>query len=184
MVRGFLVNRFRGDPALFADGMELIAARTGWEALGLIPHFPDAARLPRVVTRLGKRGLSLARLGVRCALRWDRASTMCECELVVGVGGCAIDSFPCSCGKEGSLTRVASSRVVPARQQAAGERAPRCSTLVGMSRSEVAGRIHRVASDTPTLSPECQTHCHPDCRTGSKPHRTRFSGRRDIQGRS
>ncbi len=31
MVRGFLVNRFRGDPALFADGMELIAARTGWE---------------------------------------------------------------------------------------------------------------------------------------------------------
>ncbi|PIK72162.1 cobyric acid synthase, partial [Methylobacterium frigidaeris] len=46
MVRGFLVNRFRGDPALFADGMSLIAARTGWEALGLIPHFPDAARLP------------------------------------------------------------------------------------------------------------------------------------------
>ncbi|KMO37820.1 cobalamin biosynthesis protein CobQ [Methylobacterium tarhaniae] len=46
MVRGFLVNRFRGDPVLFADGMSLIAARTGWEALGLIPHFPEAARLP------------------------------------------------------------------------------------------------------------------------------------------
>ncbi|MFH6783558.1 MULTISPECIES: cobyric acid synthase [Methylobacterium] len=46
MVRGFLVNRFRGDPSLFSDGMGLIAARTGWEALGLIPHFPDAARLP------------------------------------------------------------------------------------------------------------------------------------------
>ncbi|MFE1600964.1 cobyric acid synthase [Methylobacterium sp. ID0610] len=46
MIRGFLVNRFRGDPSLFADGMDLIAARTGWTALGLIPHFPEAARLP------------------------------------------------------------------------------------------------------------------------------------------
>lgn len=46
MIRGFLVNRFRGDPALFASGMEEIARRTGWEALGLIPFFPDARRLP------------------------------------------------------------------------------------------------------------------------------------------
>ncbi len=46
MVAGFLVNRFRGDPALFADGMATIAERTGWPALGLVPHFPDAARLP------------------------------------------------------------------------------------------------------------------------------------------
>lgn len=55
MVRGFLVNRFRGDPALFADGMGLIAARTGWEALGLIPHFPEAAQLP-AEDILGLRG--------------------------------------------------------------------------------------------------------------------------------
>ncbi|MGC5780840.1 cobyric acid synthase [Methylobacterium sp. NFXW15] len=46
MIRGFLVNRFRGDPSLFADGMRLIAERTGWEALGLVPHLPEAARLP------------------------------------------------------------------------------------------------------------------------------------------
>jgi len=46
MVGGFVVNRFRGDPALFADGMALIAARTGWAALGLVPHLPAAARLP------------------------------------------------------------------------------------------------------------------------------------------
>ena len=46
MIVGFLVNRFRGDPSLFADGMDLIAQHTGWESLGLIPHFPDAARLP------------------------------------------------------------------------------------------------------------------------------------------
>ena len=46
MVAGFLVNKFRGDPSLFDDGMAFIAARTGWPALGLVPHFAEAARLP------------------------------------------------------------------------------------------------------------------------------------------
>lgn len=45
-IRGFAVNRFRGDPALFAEGMEFIAGRTGWRSLGLIPWFEDAWRLP------------------------------------------------------------------------------------------------------------------------------------------
>jgi adenosylcobyric acid synthase len=46
MIVGFIVNRFRGDPSLFADGMKRIADRTGWPALGLVPYFPDAIRLP------------------------------------------------------------------------------------------------------------------------------------------
>jgi adenosylcobyric acid synthase len=46
LVRGFLVNKFRGDPALFASGMEAIAHATGWRPLGLIPFFPDARLLP------------------------------------------------------------------------------------------------------------------------------------------
>ena len=46
MIAGFIVNRFRGDPALFADGMKLIADKTGWTAIGLVPHFAEAARLP------------------------------------------------------------------------------------------------------------------------------------------
>ncbi|MEP9369911.1 cobyric acid synthase [Xanthobacter sp. VNH20] len=46
LIAGFVVNKFRGDPALFADGMALVAQHTGWAALGLIPHFPAAARLP------------------------------------------------------------------------------------------------------------------------------------------
>lgn len=45
-VVGFLVNKFRGDPSLFAPGMELIAEKTGWPSLGLIPWFRAAARLP------------------------------------------------------------------------------------------------------------------------------------------
>jgi adenosylcobyric acid synthase len=46
LIRGFLVNRFRGDPSLFDDGYALIAARTGWRGLGVIPWFADARRLP------------------------------------------------------------------------------------------------------------------------------------------
>ncbi|MDW6020539.1 cobyric acid synthase [Mesorhizobium sp. BAC0120] len=46
MVRGFLVNKFRGDPALFQDGMAMIAKATGWETLGLVPHFAEAHSLP------------------------------------------------------------------------------------------------------------------------------------------
>ena len=46
MIVGFLVNRFRGDPSLFADGMTRIAEQTGWPALGLVPYFADAIRLP------------------------------------------------------------------------------------------------------------------------------------------
>lgn len=46
MIGGFIVNRFRGDPALFAGGMRLIAEKTGWSQIGLVPYFPDAARLP------------------------------------------------------------------------------------------------------------------------------------------
>jgi adenosylcobyric acid synthase len=46
LIRGFLVNRFRGDPSLFDDGYALIAARTGWRGLGVIPWFADAHRLP------------------------------------------------------------------------------------------------------------------------------------------
>ncbi len=46
LIKAFLVNKFRGDPKLFASGMELIAAATGWEALGLVPFFPGARLLP------------------------------------------------------------------------------------------------------------------------------------------
>ena len=46
LVRGFIVNKFRGDAALFAAGMEYIARATGWEALGLVPYFTDARLLP------------------------------------------------------------------------------------------------------------------------------------------
>jgi adenosylcobyric acid synthase len=46
MIKGFLINKFRGDPRLFDDGYRLIEARTGWPGLGGVPWFPHARRLP------------------------------------------------------------------------------------------------------------------------------------------
>jgi adenosylcobyric acid synthase len=46
LVCGFIVNKFRGDAALFAAGMERIVQATGWEALGLVPYFANARALP------------------------------------------------------------------------------------------------------------------------------------------
>ena len=46
MVRGFIINRMRGDPTLFADGMRCIETHTGWPALGLVPFLPEVRALP------------------------------------------------------------------------------------------------------------------------------------------
>jgi adenosylcobyric acid synthase len=46
LIAGFIVNKMRGDPSLFATGMAFVAERTGWAPLGLVPHFRDAHRLP------------------------------------------------------------------------------------------------------------------------------------------
>jgi adenosylcobyric acid synthase len=46
MIKGFLINKFRGDPRLFDDGYRLIEQRTGWQGLGVVPWFPNAHRLP------------------------------------------------------------------------------------------------------------------------------------------
>ncbi|WP_417524280.1 cobyric acid synthase [Marinovum sp.] len=46
MVRGFMINKFRGDPRLFDDGYALIARRTGWRGFGVLPWFAEAWKLP------------------------------------------------------------------------------------------------------------------------------------------
>ncbi len=45
-IKGFAINKFRGDPTLFAEGMDIIAERTAWAPLGIIPWFADAWKLP------------------------------------------------------------------------------------------------------------------------------------------
>jgi adenosylcobyric acid synthase len=45
-IKAFAINKFRGDPTLFADGMTAITDHTGWLPLGIVPWFDDAWKLP------------------------------------------------------------------------------------------------------------------------------------------
>jgi adenosylcobyric acid synthase len=46
LVKGYIVNKFRGDPSLFDNAHPIIAARTGLGSLGVVPWFARAADLP------------------------------------------------------------------------------------------------------------------------------------------
>lgn len=41
LVKGFLINKFRGDPGLLTSGLEMLTERTGVPVLGVLPHFTD-----------------------------------------------------------------------------------------------------------------------------------------------
>ncbi|MBC7953703.1 MAG: cobyric acid synthase [Rhodospirillaceae bacterium] len=45
-LKGYVINKFRGDPSLFQPAIDIIAARTGLPCLGVLPWFADAALLP------------------------------------------------------------------------------------------------------------------------------------------
>ncbi|WP_257539526.1 cobyric acid synthase [Sphingobium sp. CFD-1] len=46
MIEGFIINKFRGDPALFADGYAQIESLSGWRGFGVVPWLNATARLP------------------------------------------------------------------------------------------------------------------------------------------
>ncbi|MDE0967779.1 MAG: cobyric acid synthase [Octadecabacter sp.] len=45
-IKAFAINKFRGDPSLFANGMSAIIEHTGWAPLGIVPWFDNAWKLP------------------------------------------------------------------------------------------------------------------------------------------
>ncbi|MEL7228778.1 MAG: cobyric acid synthase [Pseudomonadota bacterium] len=46
MIRGYLINKFRGDVSLFDEGLEQITRFTGWPSYGVVPWLPETAKLP------------------------------------------------------------------------------------------------------------------------------------------
>ena len=46
LIKGFLINKFRGDTNLFNDGMKVISEHTEWDGVGILPWFSDARLLP------------------------------------------------------------------------------------------------------------------------------------------
>jgi adenosylcobyric acid synthase len=45
-IRGFIINKFRGDVSLFDQGLATVTRLTGWPSLGVVPWLPQAAWLP------------------------------------------------------------------------------------------------------------------------------------------
>lgn len=46
MIRGFFINKFRGDPRLFDDGVTFVEQRSGWPCFGVVPWLSAAGLLP------------------------------------------------------------------------------------------------------------------------------------------
>ncbi|QEH78735.1 cobyric acid synthase [Sphingomonas sp. C8-2] len=70
MIRGFLINKFRGDPALFEDGYRQIEALSGWRGYGVVPWLAATARLPSedAVILERRRGPAEGRVLVACPI--------------------------------------------------------------------------------------------------------------------
>jgi adenosylcobyric acid synthase len=45
-IHGFIINKFRGEPSLFDQGLATVTRLTGWPSLGVVPWLPEAAWLP------------------------------------------------------------------------------------------------------------------------------------------
>ncbi len=45
-ILGFMINKFRGNPQLFDQGLQDISTRTGWHSYGVIPWLGEVTRLP------------------------------------------------------------------------------------------------------------------------------------------
>ena len=47
MIKGFMVNKFRGDPTLFDDGYKQIEDFTGWQELWRLAVFQECLETSR-----------------------------------------------------------------------------------------------------------------------------------------
>ncbi len=67
LLAGFIINKFRGDPALFKEGERIIEARTRRPVLGVVPYAPDLALPEEDSVALGRKS---------CAGDWSEASCL------------------------------------------------------------------------------------------------------------
>ncbi|HZT50387.1 MAG TPA: cobyric acid synthase [Stellaceae bacterium] len=93
LLRGYIVNKFRGDRALFRDALDVIEARTGLACRGIVPWFDAARDLP------AEDGMALSAWPMRTARdgalriavpRLPRISNFDDLDPLVGEPGVAL----------------------------------------------------------------------------------------------
>ncbi len=67
-LKGFLINKLRGDPSLFDEGLRLIRQHTGLPSLGVVPFLPEAGRLPAEDGHSLDGSPAAARRGIKIAV--------------------------------------------------------------------------------------------------------------------
>jgi adenosylcobyric acid synthase len=62
-LKGYIINKFRGDIDVFTPALEIIGGRTGLACLGIVPFLPDARHLPAEDSMALERKLAPGRAG-------------------------------------------------------------------------------------------------------------------------
>ena len=66
LLNGFIINKFRGDPALFQEGIGIIETRTKRPVLGVMPHIADLNIPEEDSVALGRKGRGSAGEDAAC----------------------------------------------------------------------------------------------------------------------
>lgn len=61
LLAGFIINKFRGDPELFRDGVKIIETRTRRPVLGILPYLKDLALPEEDSVALGRKAANFGR---------------------------------------------------------------------------------------------------------------------------
>jgi len=93
-VRAMVVNNFRGDPALFTDGVAFLSRRARLPVLGVVPHV-EGLRLPEEDSLALDRGFRSSSDGVVggldvAVIRLPRISNFDDCDALLGEPGVSV----------------------------------------------------------------------------------------------
>ena len=188
-IKGFVVNKLRGEAGLFADGVRFIEEKTGWPCLGVVPWFDDARRLPAEdVLGLADDSRAAAASSSRC--RCCRASPISTISIRCAPSRASRSSWP-SPASRSRPTPHSSSFPVPNRpspisrssaRRAGTSTSPRMSAAAGAcSASAAATRCWGGRSPIPMASrgrpaPSPASACSTSrrcCRPTRRPSRSR-----------
>jgi adenosylcobyric acid synthase len=66
LLAGFIINKFRGDPELFTEGVQIIEGRTRRPVLGVLPYLPDLALPEEDSVALARKACAAGSSGEGC----------------------------------------------------------------------------------------------------------------------